>query len=149
MIKNFPFFSEKGVMDSVVDKKNGNNIMQKINTDNLAKSFLDFFYSTWVRNPNDFYNSGVFYEHSRLSIDGNIYNASDSINYLEKIKIGLNFNIEISKFSCMDSGSRRMDILVNGFMYKNNVKYPFSQYFLLAYFKDSWKIQNSIINIFI
>ena len=49
----------------------------------------------------------------------------------------------------MDSGSRRIDILVNGFITKKGIKYPFSQYFLLAYIKDSWKLHNSIINILV
>ncbi len=136
-------------MEDIQNNKSGNNVMQKIDFNGLAKEFLQVFYHTWITNPMNFYQSGLFYEHSRFAVDGNTYGAEDSIAYLQNIKNGLNFNIDVSKFNCMESGSRRMDILVNGFMYKNGVKYPFSQYFLLANIKDSWKIQNSILNIFI
>lgn len=132
--------------------KSGTNIVQKIDINQLSSEFLQFFYNTWKTNPQNFITSGLFYDHSRLSFDGTVYKGIDIVTFLNSIYqecIGSCLDFTIKKFNCMDSGSRRIDILVNGFINKQGTQYPFSQYFMVAHIKDSWKLHNSIINIFI
>lgn len=135
---------------SLTQDKSGNNVVQKIDIKALASEFIRVFYLYWKQNPQIcIQNSNLFYEHSRISFEGTTCKGVEIITILNLIWEETNFDFEISKFNVMDSGSRRIDILVNGFITKKGIKYPFSQYFLLAYIKDSWKLHNSIINIFI
>jgi hypothetical protein len=135
---------------SVTQDKSGNNVVQKIDIKALASEFIRVFYLSWKQHPRIcMENSNLFYEHSRISFEGTTCKGHEIITILNLIWEETNFDFEISKFNLMDSGSRRIDILVNGFITKKGTKYPFSQYFLLTYIKDSWKLHNSIINIFI
>ena len=122
--------------------KSGTNIVQLIDYNALSQQFTKFFYDSWSTNPQALVS--ILYEHSRLSITGKIYKSIDIITALE---IGLKF--EIKQFNCMDSGSRRIDILVNGFIIKETKQIPFSQSFVLSHSKDTWKLHNSMINFFI
>ena len=49
----------------------------------------------------------------------------------------------------MESGSRRIDVMINGFIINSGVKHRLSVYFLITYQNEAWKLQNSILNIFI
>jgi len=129
--------------------KSGTNIVQKIDISQLSSEFLQFFYNTWKTNPQTFVESGLFYDYSRLSFDGTIYKGIDIVTFMNSVWYQSNLSFDIKKFNCMDSGSRRIDILVNGFINKQGTQYPFTQYFMVAHVKDSWKLHNSIINIFI
>jgi hypothetical protein len=136
-------------MQTEEPNKSGNNILQKIDYNQLSRQFIEYFYNTWQTNPFDFIAGQIFTEYSRLQVDINIYKYNDIVTYLNNIKTSGSFKVEISKMNCMDSGSRRIDILVNGIFHLNNNKHIFSQSFLITYVKDAWKFQNSILNIFI
>jgi len=129
--------------------KSGNNILQKIDYNQLSRQFIEYFYNTWQTNPGDFLTSQIFTEYSRLHVDTNTYKYNDIITYLNNIKSSGSFKVEILKMNCMDSGSRRIDILVNGTFYLNGNINMFSQSFLIVHVKDAWKFHNSILNIFI
>ena len=122
-----------------------NNIVQKIDYQQLSKEFVNYFYTNWASAPNTYIQSKAFSEYSRLKVDDTIYSGNNFIKYL--IEKSTNLKIDIIKFNCIDSGSRRIDINVTGYILKDNIKYIFSQYFLLAHLKDNWTIQNSILNI--
>jgi hypothetical protein len=49
----------------------------------------------------------------------------------------------------MDSGARRADILVNGYVISKdgNQKMKFAQYFTIANNHDNWFIHNSLLSI--
>jgi len=129
-------------------EKTGNNINQKIDFTALSKQFVDYFYNTWSSDPTQFVPSGLFTEYSRMNIDGTIYANYNIIHKLLEIQQGDPLKFELTKINCMDSGSRRIDIMVNGYIHKGKSKYAFSQYFLIAHIKDSWKFHNSILSLF-
>jgi hypothetical protein len=136
-------------MQDIEIDKSGNNIIQKIDYNSLAKQFVDFFYNTWSSDPSQFVPSGLFTDYSRINLDGTIFASINIIHKLIEMQQGDKLKFEITKMNCVDSGSRRIDIMVNGYIYKGAAKYSFSQYFLIAHIKDSWKFHNSILNIFI
>lgn len=136
-------------MQTEEPNKSGNNILQKIDYNELSRQFIHYFYNTWQTNPENFTTGQIFTEYSRLHVDTNTYKYNDIITYLNNIRSSASFKIEISKMNCMDSGSRRIDILVNGTFYINEETHMFSQSFLIVHVKDAWKFQNSILNIFI
>jgi hypothetical protein len=128
--------------------KSGANIVQKINYSRVVEEFIEFYYNTWMTNPSNFISANLITEYSRLLVDDVEYKSSESIiRYLYDIWLNSGLKIELKKVSCLDSGSRRIDIVVNGVICKNDIKYNFTQYFLLAHYNNSWKFQNSILNI--
>jgi hypothetical protein len=136
-------------MQDISIEKSGNNIVQKIDYTALSKQFIEYFYNTWSSNPTLFVPSGLFTDYSRINIDGTIFSSVNIIHKLIEMQYGEPLKFEINKMNCMDSGSRRIDIMVNGYVFKGTTKYSFTQYFLIAHIKDSWKFHNSILNIFI
>ena len=127
--------------------KSGNNIIQKIDYQLLAKQFVDFFYTKWVSAPTEF--TMIFFEKSKMNLNGKILLGIDIVNELILIQNNTNLQIQYDSMHALDSGSRRIDIMVNGNIEKNHIKYKFSQYFLIIFQDKTWKIQNSILNIFI
>jgi hypothetical protein len=128
--------------------KSGTNIVNKIDFQLLAKDFVNFFYSNWMTN-NQIIKTIINLD-SRISYQKKIYKGyTEVLEFLSLLSTpGIIF--EIIDFNAMESGSRRIDIVVNGFVQQSNgVKYRLAQYFLIAHQNDSWKLQNSILNIFI
>ena len=94
-------------------EKSGNNIIQKIDYNALSKQFVEYFYGTWSSDPTQFVPSGLFTDYSRMNIDGTIFASINIIHKLLEIQQGEPLKFQINKISCMDSGSRRIDIMVN------------------------------------
>lgn len=126
---------------------NGDNIIQKIDYSKLSKEFVKYFYDNWMLNPNVFFQSNIFSNYTRLRVDDIIYDGVNVVKYLEYIWKCGNLKIEVVNINSLDSGSRRIDTIASGNIYKDNKIYIYSQYFLLLYVKDTWILQNSILNI--
>jgi hypothetical protein len=126
---------------------NGDNIIQKIDYSKLSKEFVKYFYDNWMLNPNVFFQSNIFTNYTRLRVDDIIYDGVNIVKYLEYIWKCGNLKIEVINVNSLDSGSRRIDTIASGNIYKDNKIYIFSQYFLLIFIKDTWVLQNSILNI--
>lgn len=127
--------------------KSGDNIVQKIDYQLLAKQFVDFFYTKWVTSPNEL--TIIFFEKSKMNLNGKILLGIDIITELFLIQNNTNLRIHYDSMYALDSGSRRIDIMINGNLDKDHNKYKFTQYFLIIFQDKTWKIQNSILNIFI
>jgi hypothetical protein len=127
----------------------GDNIIQKIDYHQLAQNFVNFFFAKWSTNPLEFGTNGLFFEKSKMNLNGNILSGADIVKEMINMANGGDLVFSVNKVQALDTGSRRVDILVTGTMIKNGVKYNFSNYILIIYQNETWKIQNSIINIFI
>lgn len=115
---------------SVTQDKSGNNVVQKIDIKALASEFIRVFYLSWKQHPRIcIENSNLFYEHSRISFEGTTCKGLEIITILNLIWEETNFDFEISKFNLMDSGSRRIDILANGFITKKGYQISFLSIF--------------------
>lgn len=131
-----------------MDLKVGSNILQKIDYKQIVQEFTNFYYTKLTSNPMELFTIGIINEHTRFNLNGTILKHHEIYPELNNMSFGSPLVIKIDSTNSMDSGSRRIDILVNGTMTKGLITKHFTQSFLLAY-KDSWKIQNSILNIFI
>ena len=128
--------------------KSGTNIVNKIDFQLLAKDFINFFYSNWMsNNPNI---KTIINFDSRISYQKQIYKGDKQVLEFLSLLSTPGIVFEINDINAMESGSRRIDIFINGFVQQSTgVKYRIAQYFLIAHQNDSWKLQNSILNIFI
>lgn len=126
----------------------GTNIVNKIDFQLLAKNFVDYFFSCWKSGNRSI--TTIIDEHTRLKYRNNVYKGEEQIISLLFSLAVSGINFEISDINAMESGSRRIDIMVNGFICNStNVKHRLSIFFLITYQNESWKLQNSILNIFI
>ena len=90
----------------------------------------------------------IFNSHTRFLYQKNIYKGEDIIRLLFSInQNGINF--EIVNTDALEDGSRKIQIMVIGFVEQFGVKHRLAQDFTIIFQNDCWKIQNSILNIFI
>lgn len=133
-------------MDIKSKDTTGTNIVNKIDYQKLANEFLVFFYTSWKDKSINIIN--IVNGYTRMSYQKTIYKGEDVIKLLFSLNTsGMIF--EIVDTNAMDDGSRKIQIMVNGFVEQGGVKYRLSQDFTITFQNDSWKIQNSILNIFI
>ncbi len=132
--------------------KSGNNIVQKIDYQQLATQFVDFYYTKWATNPLDFLTNGCIFEATKMNYNNKIVKGADIVTEMVNFHSNGPITFDSLKCNALDSGSRRIDVMVSGNINQttNQVnQYKFSQYFLILFQNNSWKIQNSILNIFI
>ena len=79
----------------------------------------------------------------------NIYKGKEGIVTVLMNMAVSGIDFEINDINAMESGSRRIDVMINGFIINRDVKHTLSVYFLITYQNEAWKLQNSILNIFI
>jgi len=133
-------------INSTIKKKTGTNIVNKIDYQQLANEFLVFFYTSWKDQNVNIIN--IINCYTRISYQKNIYKGEDIIKLLFSLnQTGMNF--EIIDTNAMEDGSRKIQIMVNGFIEQGGIKYRLAQDFTITYQNASWKLQNSILNIFI
>jgi hypothetical protein len=125
----------------------GKNIVNKINFQMLAKEFSEFFFVCWKDSKIEI--SNVIEDYTRLKYKNIIYKGKLEIITLLFSMAFEGIEFEIIDFDSMESGSRRIDIMITGNLINKNIKHRLSIYFLLTYQNESWKLQNSILNILI
>lgn len=134
----------------ISDQKISKSI-RNFNGNEVAKQFINYFYSTWITNTNQFIVDEVIKPYSKIVYNGTIYEGVNFMDLLNKFSSnGLQF--ENCSFEILDSGSRQLYILVNGII-KNTVGTNyFSQSFMIAYAGEKqsrkWILMNSLIKFF-
>lgn len=125
-------------------KNNGDNIVQKIDISTIVNEFINFYYTSFNSNPQDFINHNMIREYSSLKYSGDKYNGENFFNTIINFR---NNNVEMipKSMEFMDSGSRRIDISIIGVASDNKQSKNFSQTFLISHTKDGWYIKNSIL----
>ena len=110
----------------------------------IGHSFFQYFYTTWLNNPDTLISDMVVREHSKLQFKGNVYNGMDFIGFMKQLG-----KVEFNEMNCevFDSGSRQVQLLVTGKI--NNT--PFSQFIMIVYMGEKvtnkWSLMNSILSI--
>lgn len=123
----------------------GDQINQKVDVNKIGMDFIQFYFEKFTKSPDELITSGLFKPHSRIKYKGNTFKGETLINFIKQT--GLNCTIHINDIQILDSGGRRIDILISAKIKKNMVIHNFNQYFTLANIKDQWFIHNSLLNI--
>ena len=134
--------------------KNGKNILQKIDFKPIVDNFISFYFTNLSIINDDTSNQQLltlFNQHSRIMFSNNVYLGLEQIyTFFVFFKSNCQ-SIQLENYQMIESGSRRVDILINGIIMKDNQSYKFSQYIFLCHTtenkQDKWWIQNSILNI--
>jgi hypothetical protein len=122
-----------------------NSVLKKFDYKVISNDFINFFYSSWNLQPNNL--ASVLNDYSTLCFKDIKYKGPNALKCFVDMKNGDLFSINQSWWNALESGTRRIDILATGNVTKGLIKYNFVQQFTLAH-NDSWRIHNSILNIF-
>ncbi|VVU95230.1 Nuclear transport factor 2 (NTF2) domain [seawater metagenome] len=116
----------------------------------LSIEFVKFYYTYLKSNPNlliDSTGNFLFKDRSVYKIQGKDYVGQECIlNTLINLK-ARGVNHEISNIDVLQSGLRRINILVTGKMFLDGFTYNFTEYFHIGCVKKNsdWFIQSSIL----
>ncbi len=125
----------------------GDQINKKVDVPKVGNEFVHFFFQSLKEDVNRLYETQMIRNHTRIKYQNLVYKDIPLRALLEEIKDRLNFFGE--EIIVMDSGARRADILVNGYVITKigNQKAKFAQYFTIANNHDNWFIHNSLLSI--
>lgn len=124
-------------------KNNGDNINQKIDLEKLSKEFISFYYKSINTNPQELVNSKIIREYSDLKFDNNKYRGENFFNIIIKLfKSGIKFNP--TKLEFLESGSRRVEIVILGIATDGTINKNFCQTFVISN-NDTWFLKNSML----
>lgn len=124
----------------------GNNINQKINPEQVAKNFLQWFYHNLNVNVDNLFPK-VWKDYSEMDLNSQKIKGLGFI-YTKMKEIFDNTNSNPESFQYILNGSRCIIILVTGKATKNNFTRNFSKVFQLVHDKKtSWFIKNLLIKI--
>lgn len=118
--------------------KKGSNINQKIDVNEVVSNFITYYFTNLTTNQNKLYEDGIISFNTGIKYNSIYYEKGELETFLLNF---YNSNININKYEYIESGSRRIDIVVHGSLNEGN----FFQSFLLCNLKDNkWFIKNSI-----
>ena len=117
--------------------KSGNNINNHIDLNKVGADFVNYYYNN-LSDLQKLIDEEILVPFTKLKYNDYVYSNDELIQFLIQLS---EQNIIINNINVLDSGSRRLDILINGTINDE----PFSQYFLLCYLK-CWYLKNSLLN---
>ena len=126
----------------------GDQINRKVNVPEIGNNFISYYFQNLKNNIQVLYDSNTIRNHTRFKYQNKEFKGLELRQLLEQMKTQINFFLEDKII--MDSGARRADILIIGYIIpenETNKKLRFSQYFTIANNKDNWFIHNSLISI--
>ena len=118
--------------------KNKNKGAKEFDGTVVASQFIEYFYKTWLANPNNFITDDIIKSYSAVKYNSNLYKGSAFIQLLLTF-VSENLGFENCKYEIVDSGSRQIYILVTGQIKNNLVTKTFSQSFMIAYAGEQLK----------
>ena len=104
----------------------------------VANQFIEYFYKTWLTNPNNFITDNIIKSYSVLKYNSILYKGNEFIQLLLTF-VSENLGFENCKYEIVDSRSRQIYILVTGQIKNNLVTKIFSQSFMIAYAGEQHK----------
>ena len=137
--------------NDIINGKKGKNILQKVDFKPIVESFINFYFSNLSKLTSNQEILSLFNKNSRIMFSNNVYCGIEQIDTFFTFIKSNSQNIQLENYQMLESGSRRIDILINGSITKENQIFKFSQYIFLCHIIenkiDKWWIQNSIFNI--
>jgi len=132
-------------------EKTGYNINNKIDVVGTGKKYIDYFYNCWNINIQKLLDDNFIKDCTKFQYKNNTYTSKEFIDFLiSSQKNNILNKMVIKETQIMQSGSRRMDILVSGIIIDDNkVSSTFTQYFLITSepkSPENWFLQNTILN---
>ena len=117
--------------------KTGYNINNKINPNQLAFDFVNYYYEQLKINPQQLINDNILRPYTTFKYNSIKYNKDNLVLLLSTLS---QCTYNILKIESIESGSRRIDINVIGQINES----IFTQSFIIC-FKDIWFVKNSIL----
>ena len=123
-------------------KKSGHNINSFINIENVTNNFISYYFDKITKNKiQELINDKVLRDYTTIKFNNDKIKCVKLIEFLNRF---INYNINITHYNFIDSGSRRIDITVIGTMKKQTEETNFNQTFTICNHENTWYIKNSI-----
>lgn len=124
---------------------NGDQLVNKINKIDLEKicnNFINNYYNFWVTDVNKLLTSKMWKSFTKFCIEGKNVTPEEAIVFHQKLS-GCKFKLLNKQF--IPDGSRRLDIMVKGLFFKNQLNQGIVQTFALVEIKDTFYIKSTQI----
>lgn len=124
-------------------EKTGYNINNRIDIEMVVGEFINYYFVNF-NNVNTLIENGIIKDYTTIKYENDKYTGETLKLFFSNFQ-GTQFNI--NKINFLESGSRRIDIIVFGQMINGNFNVSFCQTFVLCNNSDSWFIKNSIFTL--
>ena len=123
----------------------GYNINNKIDISKVVNDFIEYYFSN-ITTPEQIIIDGVIKEYTTIKFDNDKYTGDNLLLFLNQFSQNYT-NFGIKKINFLESGSRRIDIIIIGDMKNVDFEVSFCQSFVLCNHSDTWFIKNSIFTL--
>lgn len=124
-------------------KNNGDNINQKIDLGSLTSEFINFYFESINNNPQKLAESNTIREYTDLKMNNTKYRGEEFFNIIVDF-FKRNIKFKPTKVEFLESGSRRVEIVVLGIASDGVNSKNFCQTFVISN-NDSWFLKNSML----
>lgn len=125
------------------DKKKGYNIVNEIDIGVVVSEFINYYYTN-VSNIQTLIDFKIIREYTSIKFGSDKLQGDKLIEFLQKMS---EYKMDIKDYNYLDSGSRRIDIVVIGTLTNKTEVNNFNQTFVLCHQDNVWYIKNSIFMI--
>jgi hypothetical protein len=118
----------------------------------IATQFIEYFYSTWIANPDKILSDGTIKPYTKITHKNVTYEGVGFVDFLKYMGTnGLEFTDCI--YEILDSRSRQIYILVTGKISNQTGSSNFSQSFMISFAEQTdgiklWTLMNSLLIIY-
>ena len=119
-------------------KKASYNIVNLIDTKQVAREFVEYFYKELGSNFHNLISNNTLRQHTKVVYENKDYTGDDMIPVLANL---VEKNFTIHNIASVDSGSRVIHITVVGLTDTNTI---FSHTFLICHHSDLWYIKHAL-----
>ena len=123
---------------SVNSKKASYNIVNFIDTKQVARDFIEYFYKEVRSNFHNLISNNTLRHHTKFVYENKDYTGDDIVPVIAHLVENI---FTIHDIASVDSGSRAIHITVIGLTDKNSI---FSHTFLICHHYDSWYIKHAL-----
>lgn len=124
--------------DSSVNKKSGYNIVNFIDTKQIAKEFVEYFYKELSTSIQNLITKNYIRPHTKIVYEDKDYQGDNIVPILSNL---MHYSYNIHNLTSVDSGSRAIHINVIGMTSQN---FYFSHTFLICHYNNTWYIKHAL-----
>ena len=115
---------------------------KKINFEDITKVFVNFYYENWMKNCDALFSSCLWKHFTKFQVN-NIEIPLEQIKLWHQNLSDSSF--ELIRYQYVIDGSRRIDLMVQAKISKNNVTKNLNQHFSLLEHSGQWWIKSNMI----
>jgi hypothetical protein len=114
----------------------------KINFEEITRVFVNFYYENWMKNCPNLFSSCLWKHFTKMKVDNVELGITDIKSWHENFK---DASFELIRYQYVLDGTRRIELMVQGKISKNNLTKIINQNFSLLEHSGQWWIKSILI----